>query len=289
MLTKIVANIVTYQPDLPQLRTAVLRLLQQQIASVLIVNNSGYDISLDTERTVVINLGQNLGIARAQTLAMEASFAQGADFILQMDQDSIPDPDMTQQLLSSYIALQAQGITAGLIGPQDYDRVTGHISTPTLHKGKSVAETSLLEVSSTLSSGSLIPRHAFEKVGGMADELFIDAVDHEYCWRLRHHGLAVYKDTAAKLGHRLGNGQMRILGLITVGVPAPFRHYYAVRNALLLLPKAYVPLSWKLTSLLKIGFKLLFYPLFLDQGMLRLRFICKGVWHGVCGKTGPML
>jgi rhamnosyltransferase len=286
-VTKIVANVVTYQPDLLQLNVAVERLLQQ-VDSVLIVNNSNYAVRLDTDRTVVINLGQNLGIARAQTLAMEASFAQGADFVLQMDQDSIPDPDMTQRLLDSYLWLQSQGINAGLIGPQDYDRVTGHIHSAKLHKGQPVAGTSLLEVSSTLSSGSLIPKSTFKLVGGMADDLFIDAVDHEYCWRIRMHGLPIFKDTSARLGHRLGDGQTQIWGLLSVGVPAPFRHYYAVRNVLLLLAKHYVPLSWKLTSLAKIGFKLLFYPFFLDQGTARFKFICKGLWHGVCRKTGPM-
>lgn len=287
-MSKIVANVVTYQPDIIQLSDAIVRLLQQ-VDSVLVINNSDYDIHLDIERTEIINLRQNVGIARAQTIAMERSFVNGADFVLQMDQDSIPDEGMTQKLLNGFQQLQALGISVGLIGPQDYDRVTGHVSVPKLHKGHVISGTSLVEVNSTLSSGSLIPRYTYERIGGMADELFIDAVDHEYCWRLRHNGLAVYKDTSARLGHRLGDGQVRILGFINVGVPSPFRHYYAVRNALLLLGKGYVPLSWKCTSLVKIMFKLVFYPLCLDQGKKRFQFICKGIWHGVRGKTGPMI
>lgn len=220
---------------------------------------------------------------------MEKSFEQGADFVLQMDQDSIPDAGMTQQLLSSYKQLQEQGISAGLIGPQDYDRITGYVSQARLHKGQYLPGLDLLDVSAILSSGSLIPRHTFELIGGMADELFIDAVDHEYCWRARAKGLPVIKDPKALLGHRLGNGQTRILGLLTVGVPSPFRHYYSVRNVFLLMLKSHVPLSWKMTSLLKIGFKLISYPLFLDQGGLRFKFIVKGILHGLSGKSGPMV
>ncbi len=68
----------------------------------------------------------------------------------------------------------------------------------------------------------------------MEDSLFIDAVDSEYCWRIRHNGFLVIKNNDALLAHKLGDGKKKILGFLYVGVPSPIRHYYQVRNTLLL-------------------------------------------------------
>ncbi|WP_288739222.1 glycosyltransferase family 2 protein [uncultured Rheinheimera sp.] len=281
------ANVVTYNPDLAQL-TDSLQLLLKQTDLILVVNNSPEPLDLHIEGVHILELGENLGIARAQSIAMQWSFERDADFILQMDQDSTPNDDMVPLLLKAYTDLTALGHKVGLVGPQDYDRFSGHVAEPRVHKAILVAGTHYSAVNATLSSGSLIPREAYQVVGGMMDKLFIDAVDHEYCWRLRHNGFSIYKNSEARLAHRLGNGDKKILGFIRVGVPSPFRHYYAIRNALLLLPESYVPLSWKLSSIAKIGFKLVTYPLFLDRGAERFRFIIKGIAHGLTRRSGKL-
>src|SRR5690606_13232277 len=126
--------------------------------------------------------------------------------------------------------LTRMGYQVGLVGAQDFDKVTGAVSQPRVSKGQPVASTNYLIVSEILSSGSLIPKATYEAVGGMDDGLFIDAVDFEYCWRLRSYGYVIFKQPDALLGHRLGDGKQKILGLVSVGLPAPFRHYYAFRN-----------------------------------------------------------
>ncbi|MCV5640800.1 glycosyltransferase family 2 protein, partial [Escherichia coli] len=73
-------------------------------------------------------------------------------------------------------------------------------------KGKPLTEV-YYEVDSTLSSGSLIPKNSWLILGRMKDELFIDAVDHEYCWRLRAAGFKVIRNKNALLAHRLGDGR----------------------------------------------------------------------------------
>lgn len=283
-MARITANIITYFPDMELLHASVLGLLQQ-VESVLIVNNSEYDITLDTERTVIINCGQNFGIARAQTLAMETSFSNGAEYVFQMDQDSEVPEGMVNELLKSFELLENEGYNVGLVGPLDFDKFTGHVNKARLNKGKLVKGRYSL-VDSTLSSGSLIPKKAYISIGGMYDDLFIDIVDHEYCWRLRASGFDVVRDNEVKLPHRIGDGKKKILGFISVGVPSPFRHYYAVRNTLFLIKKDYPPIAWKLTAIPKILFKLCLYPVFLDRGKSRLKFILRGIKDGVAGKLG---
>ncbi|MCV5754707.1 glycosyltransferase, partial [Escherichia coli] len=72
----------------------------------------------------IFNFNDNLGIAEAQSIGMKWAFENGADFILQMDQDSIPDPKMVEQLLTCYKKLLKQNVNVGLVGSQDFDKVT---------------------------------------------------------------------------------------------------------------------------------------------------------------------
>ncbi|MBP2167467.1 rhamnosyltransferase [Erwinia toletana] len=289
-MTKVVTVLVTFNPDLTLLNQSVDNLLLQT-DKVIICDNSDGSLNADylpkDERIIIISHGKNIGIAAAQSVGMEIAFVkENADFVLQMDQDSLAKPDMVEQLLSAYNELTAHNVKVGLVGAQDFDRYTNEVNKARVKKGKPVVQNHYMQVSCTLSSGSLIVKDAWMAVGGMADELFIDAVDHEYCWRLQRAGFQVVRNTRALLGHRLGDGKFKILNILNVGMPSPFRHYYAVRNALILMRRNYVPVYWKLSSLAKILFKWVVYPVFLPDGKKRLIFITQGIWDGLRNRTG---
>lgn len=289
-MINVVTVLVAYNPDEMLLVESVNNLLQQT-QSVIICNNStshlDNNLFFSPERVFVKNIGENIGIAAAQSLGMRFAFDRlNADFILQMDQDSLAKPDMVEHLLASYTELKNLNFNVGLVGAQDFDRYTNEINKARLKKGKPIIHDFNLEVSCTLSSGSLIPKEAYAVVGGMADELFIDAVDHEYCWRLQRSGFIVVRNTKALLGHRLGDGKFKILNVLSVGMPSPFRHYYAVRNAFVLMRRSYVPLYWKISSLAKILFKWVVYPIFLPDGKKRMKYITQGVCDGLRNRTG---
>ncbi|EOV9569234.1 glycosyltransferase family 2 protein [Cronobacter turicensis] len=291
MSSQIFSIITTYNPDITHLKK-LLEIIDKQTDKIVICNNSDDDLNeadFECLSTIkILNFRKNLGIAEAQSIGMKWAFENGADFILQMDQDSTPHDDMVTQLVHCYNELTSTGCQIGLVGPQDYDRITGEINKARINKGRTINETDYFDVDSTLSSGSLIPKVAWERVGGMRDDLFIDAVDHEYCWRLRDAGFLIIRNPKALLGHRLGDGRFKILSLISVGMPSPFRHYYATRNIFLLLKEHHVPFFWKISSLIKLSGKLVFYPIFLPKGKERMRFFLKGIKDGIQGKTGKM-
>ena len=54
----------------------------------------------------------------------------------------------------------------------------------TKKRGKIFSE-DLTEVNELMSSTSLIPIEMFSKVGLLEETLFIDGVDHEWCWRAK--------------------------------------------------------------------------------------------------------
>lgn len=289
-MSKVYSLITTYQPEIENLKRLVEN-LSMQTDFVVISNNSSFDIHpeefYDISPVYIINFGKNLGIAEAQTIGMKWGFENGADFILQMDQDSTPHEDMVKQLLKCYQDVSDAGLNPGLVGVLDYDKVTGEVNKARVKKGIRICD-DYYDVDSTLSSGSLIPKHAWEVVGGMLDDLFIDAVDHEYCWRLRHAGFKIIRNKKALLAHRLGDGRFKIMGLISVGLPSPFRHYYATRNIFLLLKEKHVPVFWKFSSLIKLIGKIIFYPIFLPKGKERLSFFLRGICDGLNGNSGIM-
>jgi len=258
-------------------------------AKVIICNNSTYDITSKNVSCVkVFNFGENLGIAKAQSIGMEWAFKHGAQFVLQMDQDSEPDEDLLYKLLDCYIKLANEGYKVGLVGSQDFDKDTKEINKAKVDKGTAILEPDFISVSSILSSGSLISKEAYLIVGGMDDDLFIDAVDFEYCWRIINMGYLVVRNNQAQLAHKLGNGKKKILFFINVGVCSPIRHYYQFRNTLLLMGRNYVPMYWKCSSMLKLAFKFFIYPLTLPDGYLRFKYMIKGAVDGVLGKHGAI-
>ena len=67
------------------------------------------------------------------------------------------------------------------------------------------------------------------------DDLFIDWVDHEYCFRLARHGYRILIANQVKLTHRLGVFKKRkLLGFVSIRwrSHSPIRLYYKFRNSL---------------------------------------------------------
>ncbi len=279
---RIVTVLVTYYPDIDDLKFSINKLIDQG-SFVCLVNNSSYDLEIFGTNIEVINFGENKGIAYAQNVGMKLAFDKlAADFVIQMDQDSLPADDMVQKLLSAYDYLKAHKIKVGLIGSQDIDKDTLIVSMPKINKGRIVLnQKHLVEVSEVLSSGSLIPHATFHSVGGLDNKLFIDIVDFEYCWRIATHGFKIFKCTESVVYHKLGEGKIKVLGFLKVGLPKPFRHYYAIRNSIFLILYKKAPTYWKVSNFVKILFKLCIYPFVLPDGKQRLNYIVKGISHGI--------
>lgn len=295
-MPKIIAVVVSFQPDLQRLCRVFRSLLPQVQAVVLVDNGSGEDVA-DWARSWTggqvhgIYLGTNTGIACAQNRGIELARSLGASHVLLMDQDSIPAPNMVKEL---YLALQASPRVAA-VGPWYTDgrkqqqnrpflRVTG---LRTQRLGCTGAE-KLHEVDHLIASGCLIPMPVLDQVGLMREDFFIDMVDIEWCLRARAAGYQLYGICHAKLEHRLGDNPIRILGREFI-THSPWRHYFHVRNAILLYRMPFVPLNWKLVSAWSLMLKMGFYVLTSTQRAQHIQHILLGLRHGITGRSGSFL
>ena len=166
--------------------------------------------------------GQNLGVAAALNLGARMAIAEGRQWLLTMDQDSVATPGMVTKMLE---CVDEAGVDrVGLVSPF-HVQVGGALREPA---GRCVP------VVTPMTSGSLVRLEAFEEVGPFLEELFIDQVDREFCLRLHMAGWSVVQAGEAKLSHRVGDVHFHRLPvpMYTSNHPA-VRRYYMTRNRFL--------------------------------------------------------
>ncbi|WP_284036343.1 glycosyltransferase family 2 protein [Neobacillus sp. 114] len=287
-INNVCAIVVTYNPKIEELKENMETVIHQ-VGGICIVDNST-DASFqervlafqENETIHVISNKDNFGIASAQNIGMKWALQKGYEAFLQLDQDSKLKEETVSKLVREYNYLLSQNKNIACIGPLAYDRDK---SEEDVYHSYGSSEETIIEVQQTLSSGSLIPKNAFIEIGGMEEDLFIDLVDYEWCWRAEKMGYSTYITKDVKMAHRLGEDRYHFLGK-SIGVPSPIRHYFQFRNTMIMFMRSYVPLNFKLKYMLILPFKFFFFTLFVKPRTVRCRMITKGVIDAIKGIRG---
>jgi len=152
-------------------------------------------------------------------------------------------------------------------------------------------EGAVVEVDFLISSGSLFPRPALERVGLMDEQLFIDHIDTDWFLRARAAGLRAYGVCDAIMRHSLGEGMLHVWLGRWRSLPRhrPFRHYYIFRNSLLLYRRPYAPWRWIANDLVRLGVMLVFYPMLSKPRFAHARMMVRGMRDGILGREGCLV
>jgi rhamnosyltransferase len=179
-----------------------------------------------THAVDMLLLSENRCITAAHNAGIQWARNHRAGFVLLMDQDSIPAPDMVEKLIYT-ISEHALPAAAGprylderQDNPPPFIRVRGL----TLERCACDTEDSVVPVDYLISSGCLIPMSVLDKVGGMRIDLFIDYVDIEWGLRARHHGFQSYGVCSAHMQHSLGDHPIEFFSK-NIPSHSPLRHY----------------------------------------------------------------
>lgn len=296
------AVVVTYRPE-PELLKQLLETILPQVAALVVVDNGSDEQHLSLIRSwsltglpevfSLIETGKNLGIATAQNRGIAWAREQGGSHILLLDQDSIPAQQMVRSLLYASMKLSRLCRLAA-VGPVFKDMGTSHAAPFVRSKrGKSALYDKLeyadcVPAETLISSGMLIPLAVIDKVGAMDESLFIDAVDTEWCLRVRSEGYQTFGVLHAVLYHSLGDKMHTVWFGRRRHLPAhtPLRFYYIFRNSLLLCRREYIPLRWKAKSLMTLAGLLLFGTVLMPERLRRVKMVVLGIYDGLCGKVG---
>ena len=230
MMCKVAAIIVSYNPDSNLFDS--INLLLNQVEKVIIVDNGSkekyvkYIKSINEDKIEIILNKENLGIATALNIGVRKALENGYEWILTMDQDSKASPDMVKKMFNVYNSINREERKDILsIFPNFVDE-----------RIQSIEENSNMNsyeyVDSDITSGNLLRKEVFEKVGFFDDSLFIDLVDTDFCMRLNEKGIKMIKIRDAVLYHSLGESKTikGILGSFNTSNHSALRRYYMTRN-----------------------------------------------------------
>ena len=269
-----VAVVVAYYPDHARL-CSLIDSLRAEVDEVVVVDNTDGEVGLWSpspelaEFVSLKRLGGNHGVGRAQNEGAIEARALGARHVLLLDQDSLPLPGMVQHLLA--------GLGSTFLASSDLA-----ISS---NPGLGIVATRL-----TVASGMLIDVVAFDLVGMMREDYFIDWIDIEWVMRLHQSGFYSVGVLDAFLQHNLGDFTRSVWFMPLKRIPhhQPFRNYYQVRNQLLIFRDLPVGLGYKLRRLLGLLKYLVYFTVFADRRLVRLRFMLLDFWDGLRNVRGSL-
>ncbi len=288
------AVVVTYHPD-PHALAALLAALTPQVQDVVVVDNASPVPPSLTGSARLLRLEHNTGVARAQNIGAQRLLREGAQYLLLLDQDSVPAPDMVTQLLAAHQAARDAGERVAAAGPLIVDEAGRSEGFVRFRDGRYAAvvpegDARWIDCDLLIASGSLISRQAWDDVGPMAEELFIDKVDTEWCLRAASRGWRLAGVPAARLQHRLGQRQIRLWfgRWRSLALHQPFRYYYIWRNSLLVRRRPHATAAWKRADARQLLSLLLYFGVLAPGRWARLRMMARGLADGLRAKSGAM-
>lgn len=303
------AVIVTYHPD-PATLGGLIAGLRPQVDHLIVFDNTPGGAAVLTSLgpdLTVLGEGRNLGIATALNRGIAEARRQGATEIIFFDQDSQPAADCIARLRDGWQAAQRRGLRPGAVGPQHVDprdadptnykfiRTTGGTLSKVCAATDADAD-GLIACDALITSGCLTTLAVLDDVGGMVEELFIDAVDIEWSFRALSKGYTLFGVAAAHVRHTLGDRvfqpawwrRLPVLKHKRASIHSPMRQYFIMRNRFFMLRQPYVPQAFRRLEQRNIVLRLVLFSLFVPPRWRNLRYMLRGLADGLRGRFGPL-
>ncbi|MFP3089893.1 glycosyltransferase [Treponema sp. TIM-1] len=233
---------------------------------------------------------ENLGIARALNQGCEAAVNDGHIWAMTMDQDSSWDSKYISEYINEatriyHIDNSTQSFSPNTVHQNEVHSILGTIKHNLLKKRRAEKKDNENEfeyIDRVISSGNIINLEMWKTIGGFNNELFINDVDYDFCYRLTQKGYKIVKIHKCNMNHVEGEPRKTFF-------PHAFwyhkeRIYYLVRNKYYILknyPQFAKKYKYKQT-IKRIIFEKFFFLEFDD-----LTYVLKGISdgrHNIYGK-----
>lgn len=287
------ACIITYNSDISILKKGIDS-LKNQVEKIIIVDNGSKNKDIlsnfcgDKNFLELILLNENMGIAYATNVALKRFLDLGYNYVLTSDQDSSYPSDYIENFIKNKSSLCDDRIVA--YAPIFFDENENDYAKIVVKSKmfvKSVkAENSFTDIFQAIASGLIIDLSQLSEIGFMNEDLFIDWVDLEWCWRVKYYGKRIVCCKNMVIRHKLGDYAKKV-GYRSVSLRSYVRNYYITRNAFYLaLYTKYLKKIAKFILFFK-SFRYIFgYTLLSEQHFMNLKYTLKGFWDGITKKLG---
>jgi len=284
--------LVTYKADVNLLKKCINSLIHQ-VFKIIIVDNTPADYSqLELEKIDSVEkicLCDNYGIAYAQNVGIKQALSENVDFVLLSDQDTIYPHNYINELLLCFNEYKENKRVAA-IAPIYRDNNNMEVQPMVYFNKLSLHKTYDLSkcesVSHVISSGMLIPANIFNEVGYLQEELFIDWVDTEWCWRALLLNYEIIQTPKVIIEHEHGNYSKKILWKEVPIHDNTMRNYYRLRNAVYMLFYSNLDLAMRLNLLKRIITMIPIHFLTTKNKKKEIKRIFKSLKDGIMKKLG---
>lgn len=294
---RVIAVIVTYKPDI-QVLCKTINSIIDQVHKIIIVDNTEDGFGLknvkiyNEDKIKVIKLYDNYGIAKAQNIGIKKAIESGAEYIMLSDQDTEYPPKYVENMVETILTLSSNSSPIAAIGPSFLETHTNNRQPFVILEGicsrKIYTEKGYLEVSQLIASGMIIPVKIIDAVGMMNEELFIDWVDLEWCWRARSKGFRIIGNANIVINHTMGDRAVKV-GSKKYTIRSPIRHYYIIRNGLHLAIKCnYINFWIRIRLFLNTYRYLIGFTALSKPHIQHLKYCLLGIYHGFLGRLGKL-
>lgn len=188
---------------------------------IVVVDNHSTDDTVEQVRVnhpavQLIPLAENLGATGAANAGFDAALAQGADYILRLDSDTIVAPDFIRPLLEVAAFDPMIGVVSPKIyfhDPPDVIWYAGVDAKPFIFgtandrrfEHDSSENSQLREVAYIWAAAMLIKREVLEKTGGFDTDFFVYHEEIDFCERVRALGYRLMFVPNAFVWHKVGS------------------------------------------------------------------------------------
>lgn len=218
-----------------------------------------------------IGNGNRGGIAGGFNRGIAAAMAAGATIITLLDQDSSMDACSLRWLREP---LERHPGARLLVGPRIWDQRRACWHQPANQRWRGYPRTRLL-----ISSGTTFATGQWSLLGPLDEVLFIDFVDHAWCFRAQAAGFVLLQHPQARLDQQFGEPHPhRFCRLLGLELYSPQRHYYSLRNLRWLLRQGWVPLDLRCKEMVKMLVKPWLWLLFEPHRRANARAVIAALW-----------
>lgn len=285
--------IITYKTEEDGLKK-LLDSIKFQVDKVLIVDNTPNSINglekFKDEKTDIIYLNENTGIAYAQNVGIKKALGEGANFIILSDDDSVYPENYVNEMIKVFEDKKEEKIAA--VAPLYSNALTKEIRPFVIKSSfgfkKYYPTGGYYEIFQAIASGLVLNCKYLEKIGLMREDFFMDWIDLEWCWRAVRKGYKIIGNANVIINHELGHRTKKI-GSRNIPLYNPIRHYYIIRNSMYLsLYTNELDFKHKFILFIKTFRFVIVYSLLSKPFFVHLRYCLLGLWHGVIKKMGKL-
>jgi len=281
--------IVTFHPDVPTLRKTI-ESIYAQVRTVNIIDNStvptDFGALTDLQNLRIKRLAKNIGIAAAQNMGISIAQKADAEFIMLSDQDTVYPANYVADMIPVFSLYANTAAVVPKFTDLNKNSPDGFITPHPWIFQRSFPTAGKHELFHAISSGKILKVSELQRIGLLDEDLFIDWVDLEWCWRARKSGYSVVGNADVEIVHQLGDRSID-LKYREINLRSPIRHYFITRNAFYLaVHSEALDRKHRIVLFFKSFRYVLGFPILARPRYQNLNAVLVGFYHGITGRLG---